>query len=176
MRWEHAFVVLLCASLPACGPTLDVTEPALREARAKWNRANVRDYNLEWVAQGPRLSGHYVVFVRGGRVEQVRSIQSGGREIIVKPGDPHFYSIDGLFQTLEEELDQARSEHPFGQPAGAHVLMRFDADPTLGFPARYRRDVSGSKMALSIDVVRLDTSPKLVGPIPPLPNLPGGAE
>ena len=47
-------------------------------------------------------------------------------------------------------------DRPFGEPKGSRILLKFDPDPRLGYPRSYRRDVVGSREALTIDVVRLD--------------------
>jgi hypothetical protein len=165
---QHTIITLAAAGLLAgCGASTDVTARSIREARQLWTRAGLRDYDLEWTSTGLR-SGHYLVFVREGHVRQVRSILADGRTIVAKPGDPSFYSVDGLFQVLEEELDQAQSERPFGQPPGTRIILKFDPDPKLGYPRQYRRDVAGSPQGLAIDVLRLEPSPS--PGLPPLPD------
>lgn len=165
-------VLIVGLASTGCGPGTEVTEHNLRDAQVKWNRANVRDYNLEWIARGAAVSSHYYVFVRGGLVEEVRSVLPDGRELRVQPGDPSYFSIDGLFRTLEDDLARAQEERPFDQQAGTSVVMRFDPDPNLGYPKRYRRDVSGTRLGLALDVIRFETNPKLLGAIPPLPKPP----
>lgn len=148
-------LAVLALFLAGCGTGRDVTERSLREARIRWNRANVRDYDLEWSSSGLR-AGHYRVTVRGGRVQQVRTVTPDGREIEAHPGDPSFYAVDGLFQTIEDELEQAHSDRPFGRPPGAKALLKFDPDPDLGYPRKYRRDIVGAPQGLAIDVLKLD--------------------
>ena len=65
------------------------------------------------------------------------------------------YSVDGLFLTIADELALLKTDHPFGQPPGTKVVMRFKPDPKLGYPHWYRRDVMGSTQAIAIDVVKL---------------------
>lgn len=146
-------------ALAGCGRQRELTERSLREARLVWTRAEIRDYDLEWTTSGLRTA-RYRVTVRGGRVEEVRSVLPDGRELVVHPGAPGFYSVDGLFQTLEEELDQARSARPFGQRSGTQVVLRFDPDPSLGYPRHYRRDVVGSPKGLALDVTSLAPRPR----------------
>ena len=88
------------------------------------------------------------------------------REIEAKPGDPSYYSVDGLFTILEEERSQLLTDAPFGQPKGTSVLLKFTPDPELGYPKRYRRDVVGSPKGLAIDVVRFVPNPP--AEIPPV--------
>jgi hypothetical protein len=147
----------------------------LRQAKRTWEEANIRDYDLEWRSAGESPS-HYLVFVRQGRIREVRRILETAREIKANngrtvieahPGDPTLYSVDGLFRILEQELDEAQTDTPFGGPKGARVLLKFTPDDALGYPRHYARDVVGARKSLALDVIRLDTHPKTE--IPPLP-------
>jgi hypothetical protein len=161
-------------AVSGCGRGTDVTSRSIRDARRVWTKANIRDYDLEWTASGP-LSGHYLVYVRGGLVREVRRILSDPRQIqanhgneivVARPADPSLYGVDGLFKILEQEFDAAQSDQPFGQPKGARVLLKFSPDATLGYPRRYRRDVSGSLLALAIDVLGFDRNSAAIPPVP----------
>jgi hypothetical protein len=158
----RALVYSVLVLSQGCGGGLDITERSLRDARRLWNQSNIRDYDIEWTATGPR-NGHYLVTVRSGRVSAVRSVldnprairANGGRDVIeAHPAQPAAYGVDGLFQILEEERELAAAERPFGQPKGSRVLLKFTPDPKLGYPRRYRRDVVGSNQGIAIDVVR----------------------
>ncbi|HEX8201589.1 MAG TPA: DUF6174 domain-containing protein [Isosphaeraceae bacterium] len=161
---------LALAALPGCGGGRDVTPRALRDARRAWERAGPRDYDLEWTSSGAQ-NAHYRVAVRGGRVESIRTVLPDGREIEAHPAQPESFGIDGLFGILEEELAQRQADRPFGQPPGTTAVLRFDPDPRLGYPRRYRRDVLGVTKGIAIDVIRLspaagDEAPR---PEPPPP-------
>ncbi|GAC1472727.1 MAG: hypothetical protein NVSMB9_20310 [Isosphaeraceae bacterium] len=146
-------ILLTLATLAGCGGGEDVTPETLRLARGRWERAGIRDYDLEWTSSG-RSIAHYAVVVRDGRVRTIESVAPDGRRGEVKPGAPEFYGVDGLFTTLEDELAQLDQPAPFGQPRGTRAILRFTADPKYGYPLRYRRDVLGASLALGIDVVR----------------------
>src|SRR5437016_1823782 len=93
--------------LAGCGSGDEVTTRSLANAKRTWDAAKIRDYNLEWMSTGAR-EGHYVVFVRGGKVQEIRGFvddprQGKLREIPVKPGDPSYYGVEGLFKIMEEE-------------------------------------------------------------------------
>lgn len=141
------------ATLAGCAGGVAVTPESLREARARWGRANVRDYDIEWACAGPR-NAQYIVTVREGRVKTIESLTPDGRRIVVKPFDTRFYSVDGLFMTIDEELAQLDQPSPFGQPKGTKAVLMFSPDPTYGYPKSFRRDVMGSPAALTIDVIR----------------------
>jgi Family of unknown function (DUF6174) len=137
-----------------CGGGQDVTPQALRAARQTWERARLRDYDLEWTSSGAQTA-HYRVSVRGGVVASVRSVLPDGREIEARTAQPQSFGIDGLFQILEEELAQRQADQPFGQPPGTTAVLRFTPDPQLGYPRSYRRDVLGVPKGIAIDVIRL---------------------
>ncbi len=142
-----------------------VTPEALAAARQVWADAGVRDYDLEWTASGS-MSAHYYVTVREREVREVESIASDGRRFEVRPPDPRFYGVDGLFTTIADELAQLKMDRPFGQPKGTKVVMRFTPDPRLGYPRFYRRDVLGTSQGLAIDVIRLIPKGSSSGPSP----------
>ena len=144
--------------LPGCGGGKDATRDAVNLAEAKWKAAGILNYDLEWTNSGLG-TGHYRVFVRDGSVKAIYSLLAGGREIVAKPGQPRFYSVDGIFLTIKEEMAQRETETPFGRPKGTSAILKFDPDPELGYPKTYRRDVLGTPKGVSIDVVKLDLNP-----------------
>jgi hypothetical protein len=169
-------VVLLFAPpcLTGCGGSVDVNTRSIREARRAWEDAKIRDYDLEWLSTG-QLTGHYLVYVRDGKVREVRRLLASRREIELNhgrdvieahPGDPNMYGVEGLFKILEQELDAALADTPFGERKGTRVLLKFTPDEKLGYPRSYRRDVVGSRQGLALDVIRLNTQPPRA--IPPL--------
>lgn len=149
-------VALLGSALAAVGGCAggdEVTTQALRKARVRWAKAGVRDYDLEWTSTGPR-NARYAVTVRGGRVESIEAVAPDGSRHPVKSYEPRYFSIDGLFLTIADELAQLDQPAPFNQPRGSRAVLRFTPDPDYGYPRHYRRDVMGAPAALSIDVVR----------------------
>jgi hypothetical protein len=154
------------ALVSGCGGGQDVTAQALRDARATWERANIRDYDLEWGSTGAQRN-RYRVFVRGGKVKAVHMLRTDGTSAEVHPATPEAFGVDGLFMVLEEELAQVQSERPFGQPKGTSVVLRFTPDPKLGYPRHFHRDVLGTPQAVAIDVLRL--TPGVTGEVPRLP-------
>ena len=148
-------VAALISAVPGCGGGVDATPDSVRVAEAKWKAAGIRDYNLEWTNSGLG-NGHYRVYVRDGEVKAIYSLLPGGREVVAKPGQPRFYSVDGLFLTIKDEMAQRETATPFGQPKGTSAILKFTPDPELGYPRSYRRDVLGTPKGVSIDVVALD--------------------
>ncbi len=141
-----------------CAADQPVTPDAVAEAKRLWTQANIRDYVLDWNVRGPN-NAHYSVTVRGGEVRKIESILRDGGRVELHPGDPQFYGVDGLFHTIDDELALANTDHPFGQPTGTRVAMRFLPDAKLGYPNWYHRDVMGTPLSIAIEVNSLTTLP-----------------
>jgi hypothetical protein len=158
---KHIFVLI--GNLVTLGPILGctggeiVTADAISRAKQRWTSAGIHDYEIEWSVRGPN-NAHYFVTVRRGEVQKVESYQSEGRKFELRPGEPRFFGVDGLFLTISDELAQLKTDRPFGQAKGTKVVMRFDCDAKLGYPLWYRRDVLGTPQAIAIDVIRLESS------------------
>ncbi len=165
------FIALMAVC--GCGGGVEVNALNLAQARSLWDAAKVHDYDLEWTTSGDQ-NGHYVAFVRGGSVKAIHAFVEDRkarrmREIEVKPGDPSYYGVEGLFKIIKEEQAQcADGGSALGASKGARMLLKFTPDPKLGYPRRYRRDVVGQTRRLALDVVRLD--PRDPGAtVPPIP-------
>lgn len=169
MSFRGSMAVIVLVLFAGCGGVwIEVGTRSLAEARRAWEATGIRDYEIEWTSAGAR-EGRYRVSVRGGEVTRILSIQPDGKETAARPADPSYYGVEGLFRVIEEELEEALGERPFGQPPGTHVLQRFVPDPRYGFPRSYRRDVAGTRRGLAIDVVQFaPTAPTNVpsGPTP----------
>jgi Family of unknown function (DUF6174) len=147
-------VLAIAAFALGCSRGQEVTPQALAQARQLWKDAGISAYELEWTVTGPN-NAHYDVTVQGGQVRKVMSVQPDGHQVEREPPDTRFYSVDGLFLTIADELAQLKTDRPFNQPPGTKVLMRFQPDSKLGYPRWYRRDVMGTSQAMRIDVVKL---------------------
>ena len=156
---QFSIVVIFWAML-GCAGGQNVTPEAIDQAKRLWKEAGIRDYQLElnWTANGQDHS-HYVVSVKDGEVRQIESILTDGRRIELHPGMPRYFSVDGLFLTMADELALLKSDRPFGQPEGTKVVMRFKADAKRGYPLWYRRDVLGTSQSVNIEVIKLAPAP-----------------
>jgi hypothetical protein len=144
-----------------CRSGQDVTPEAIEQAKRLWKEAGIRDYGLELDWRTGAETAHYIVSVKDGEVGQIESVQANGRRVELHPGMPRYYSVDGLFLTMADELALRKSDRPFDQPPGTKIVMRFKPDPKLGYPLWYRRDVLGTSQSISIDVTKLvPTRPK----------------
>jgi hypothetical protein len=151
---RHPRLGLLWLLIPiaGCGGGQDVTPESVRAARQIWDKAGIRDYDLDWSVSG-RNNAHYVVSVRGGEVKTIDMIRPDGGKVALNPAKKQFFGVDGLFQTMDEELAVcSKQERPFDQPKGTKVIMRFQPDAKLGYPRWYHRDVLGTPATMAIDV------------------------
>lgn len=155
-RFVLVLVGLVAAAVTGCGQGQELTGASLDEARAKWQEAAVKGYDLEWVSRG-KQAGHYLVYVRDGQMKQVRSVQPDGRELLLEP-EQWSHDVEALFQLLGKELSAKAGTQP----------VRFKADGRLGYPSWIRGEAA---LGLSIDVIRLDDTPALKEPPrPPAPR------
>jgi Family of unknown function (DUF6174) len=147
-------LVTILGTTIGCAGGQEVTPETINTAKQGWKTAGIRDYDLDWTVTGAQ-NNHYYVTVRDGDVRTVESVRTDGRRFELHPAETRFYSVDGLFLTIADELAQLKTDHPFGQPQGTRVVMRFKPDAKLGYPLWYRRDVMGTTLAIAIDVVKL---------------------
>ncbi|MEO6809955.1 MAG: DUF6174 domain-containing protein [Isosphaeraceae bacterium] len=163
-RQRVPYFALVLLVLAGCAGGEEVNTRTIKAAERTWQASGIKDYNLEWTTSGIR-ENHYRVFVRDGQVRAIYLVQPDGREIVAKPGEPQAFGVEGLFRTIEEELDMALSDNPFGQPKGTRVVLKFTPDPRLGYPTEFHRDVIGGPRGLVIHVTGFD--PKPAPAIPP---------
>ncbi len=154
-RSRPVFAGVLLLLVAGCAGGENATLSSLKAAKTRWEAANIHDYELEWASSGP-TNARYIATVREGKVSAVEGIAPDGRHYTVKPADPRYYGVEGLFLVIADELAQLDLNTPFGRPKGSRAVLKFTPDPKYGFPRRYRRDVVGAPVALGIDVIRFE--------------------
>lgn len=125
-------------------PMIPLTREVLAAARQRWRAAGVRGYAVRY-----RMNGsEYAIDWRDGIVERASVDQRPATT-----ADLNAYSIDGLFDTLEQELDNLSDPAgPFAPQAGT-VLMRVRFNPKFGYVERYLRSSGGHGRGASIEMV-----------------------
>ena len=134
--------VVLVLFLRGSGETL--TRDALRDARARWEHANIDTYRLAIRVHGRQQNEHRVV-VREGKV--VHMTTNG-----VKPPERTFkeWSVAGMFAILEREL-MSRAEGVHGGSSDSVVLqVHFDDD--RGYPLHFLRHIMGQRQGIEWEV------------------------
>ncbi len=125
-------------------PMGPLTREALATARQQWRAAGIRGYSVRYRMHG----SEYSIQWRDGIVEHALV---DGRPPTTT--DLNAYTIDGLFDTLELELDNL--EDPAGPFAGyaKTVLMRVRFNHNLGYVERYLRSSAGQGRGASIEMI-----------------------
>jgi len=160
---------ILMLTFAGCGESGDpVNQERIESDAARWAAAGIRDYDLVWQSVSTRNRSTYKVYVRDGSVRAVRLVRPDGKAVALKPADMNFYSVEGLFRTIREELAQSQESRPFGQPPGTTVVLTMRSDDRLGYPTIYRRDIFGVEDRMGIDVIELTPSKAEVPPPDPV--------
>lgn len=136
-----------------CSGGQAVTSENVEAARRLWTKAGIRDYDLEYTTAPS--NGHFLVTVHDGEVKKIEAIGPGGARHELHPGAPRYYSVDGIFVTIADELAQLKKSTPFEQPKGTKIVMKFNTNSKLGYPEWYHRDIMGTSQSARIDVIRL---------------------
>jgi len=127
--------------------TEPLTTDLLRDARTRWEAHGIADYDLRYRMHGSL----YAVSVRGGIVISMRV-----DGIEPRSADLAAYSVEGLFDTLEMELEGLAD--PRGPFAGGNraVLMRVRFNASLGYVERYLRSGGGGRQGVAIEVLAFE--------------------
>ncbi len=168
LKWgAAAAVVLVVVAVPLRpGRTVRVTRERLAAARTLWDAAKIIDYELDWDVSGAQ-TGRYHVEVRGGKVERLTNND--------QPTDSHapeYFTVDGLFQTIEESLSHCEHPQSGAFPEGTQIWLRMRTHPTLGYPVKFVKQIklggsrgttgyeeSSSARGVEVHVTRLQPIP-----------------
>jgi hypothetical protein len=113
----------------------------LAAARERWQRAGLQDYELALTKHIDRQAPERIVTqVRGGRAVR---LEVNGREMAPKDS----YTVDGLLQLMDRELEMASAEHALaGQPQRA--VLRAVFEKSLGLPVLFKRLASSNQSVI----------------------------
>jgi len=115
---------------PGAGEPL--TEERLAAAEALWKEKGPKSYALDIDVRGL----HHHLEVKDGKVV---SMTTDGKD-----ADKRFYdywSVEGMFQQLSEELSNLQHPETFGVTDPSEVTLLAKFDPRTGYPARFLRHV-----------------------------------
>lgn len=145
-------LALSCIWLTQCAKGSAFNEQDLKQARLRWQQNGFNSYYLTLEISGDKVeTGVFVLKIKDGRISE--ATRNGVQ--LVKPDS--FYTIEGIFDFLENELELGQEPgRYFGAAPGARVYMRAHFDPQLGFPTRYLRAVTDTKHNITVEVKKLE--------------------
>ena len=149
-----AFVIGLTAFLFVIRePTEQLTIELLASARQRWRLAKIADYDLRYRMH----ESDYAVRCRGGTVIET---QVDGNPAMSH--DLSNYSVEGLFDILELDLENlADPNGPFG-PTAQQVIVRVRFNREFGYIERYLRS-GGMVRAAAVELISFRSGPSLLG-------------
>jgi hypothetical protein len=159
-RWVWFFVVLGLVAILAVGISWvyharqQLTLEELHRQRARWDQAGPRDYLLEYRMAAGKDQQYYVVQFRNGRVESaVRKGQAGQPDESLRPDQYGYYSMPGLFDLIERNLEQD------AQPRAPRASNQAEFDPDNGHLIFYQRHGGAAGVPVVIRVMRFEPGP-----------------
>lgn len=138
--WLASVCLLIAAAVFFRQPVRPLTEKDLTRARATWQHAGLQNYVMKVRLIGS-LEGEHEIEVQNGRVV---SMSTGGQPVAnhVWP----YWTVEGMFQFLEEELSQKeRPASAFEVADSEEVFLSAEFDGKLGYPRRFLRQVFGRR-------------------------------
>lgn len=129
----------------------DLVRSDLDAARDLWRRRGPASYELVIETRGA-TGKRSVVAVRDG---EVVSMETGGRP--ASRGAWRYWSVEGLFDFLESELENAASARETYGAAPEEVVLKASFDRDLGYPRRFLRHVLGTRNSVEWEVESLTT-------------------
>ena len=126
-------------------PTIPLTRESLDTARRVWREWGPRSYEIAY-----RMAGaNYRIVVKGGQVEE--AIVNGR---LPTSGDWNAYSVEGLFTTLDQELENVAEATGAFADREDTMLMRVRFNRELGYIERYLRSGGGIGRGAAIENVK----------------------
>jgi hypothetical protein len=129
----------------------ELTESRLSAAEALWERAGPASYDMDIEIRGAQ-PGRVHVEVRNN---EVATMTRDGRTPPERTW--HVWSVPGLFETLERELELAEDPvHEMNAAAGTQLRLGCEFDSQFGYPRQYQRFASGGGPQVFWHVTRFE--------------------
>lgn len=137
------------------GPKLiPLTRANLSEARAKWTAAAIRNYSMDITITGVQ-QGNDHVDVENGKVVRMTTDEEPTPQTAWE-----YWSIEGMFGFLEEELVQADTPtQAFQIDDKSKVYLSVFYNQKTGVPEKYLRQVFGRKLTIEWQITNFNPRP-----------------
>jgi hypothetical protein len=150
LRKTSLLVFLL---LLACSRMSELTPDALQAAQSRWVESGPANYRMVVETTSDRMEpSRYEVTVRDKRIVK---LERNGSSLQPGAGDSS-YSVEGLFHTMDQEIDLATKPQRLGAPPGyaSYPMARFDA--STGRLLQFQRSVGGTNNSIEIKVTEFE--------------------
>jgi hypothetical protein len=151
-RYGPSVLAALLLLSAACQKSAPLTEQRVSSARKQWAALGLRNYRVRLTIEGDRIQeGDFEIDVRDGRIANLK------RNGVPVESRDAFYTVDGMFKFLMDELDMATNPALYWQaPKGTRIHQRAAFHEQKGYVTRYIRAVVGTKHNISIKVSDLE--------------------
>ena len=140
-----------------------LTSDSLADARTRWIAARISDYEMLVLMKASGLKPSEVrVTVRGGRAIE---LTLNGEP--ASSGAPSLYTVDGLFELLDRELELAsRPVQPASESQQDRPIVRACFDSATGVPQHFLRVVPGTNRSTEWRVLKWRALPAAPATMP----------
>jgi hypothetical protein len=141
--------ILLLLLLCGCSRLSELTPDTLRAAQAQWEKSGPASYRMVVETSGDHMdTSKYEVMVRA---KAIVKLERNGSPLQPEAGG-NSYTVEGLFRTLDQEIDLKGKPQLLGAPAGYSSYPMASFDTATGRLLRFQRSVGGAKNSIEIMV------------------------
>jgi hypothetical protein len=145
--------LLILLLLTGCSRLPELTPDSLHAAQLQWEKSGPPNYRMVVETSGDRMeTSKYAITVKA---KEIVKLERNGSPLQPEAGGSS-YSVEGLFHTLDQEIDLAGKPQKLGAPPGysSYPFARFD--PATGRLLRFQRSVGGMKNSIEIKVTEFE--------------------
>jgi hypothetical protein len=142
-------IILLLFLLCGCSRLSELTPDALRVAQSQWEKSGPASYRMVVETSGDHMdTSKYEVMVTA---KSVVKLERNGSPLKPEAGG-NSYTVEGLFHTLDQEIDLKGKPQLLGAPPGYSSYPMASFDGATGRLLRFQRSVGGTKNSIEIIV------------------------
>ena len=144
------FFLMLTA---ACSRLPELTPDSLHAAQVRWEKSGPSSYRMAVETDSDRMEpSKYEVTVKA---KEIVKLERNGSLLKPDAGNSS-YTVEGLFHTMDQEIDLATKPQLLGAPPGYSSYPMASFDPENGRLLRFQRSVGGTKNSIEIKVTNFE--------------------